>query len=109
MNWAFLAVLLPLSSPDDGTGTTVIDERTRLIRDLKAWEQGTPLVGLTEKELLRKLGEPTSKEDGVWYYNGRLRLRAGLMELRTVHFARGRVVSAPLTLVPIGCIEVRER
>jgi len=109
MNWAFLAVLLPLSSPDDGTGTTVIDERARLIHDLKAWEQGTPLVGLTEKELLRKLGEPTSREDGAWYYHGRLHLRAGLIELRTVRFAKGRVASAPLTLTPVGCIEFRER
>src|SRR5207249_1321212 len=103
MNWAILTFLVPLSSPNIDTGATVVDERARLVRELEMWERGARYVGLTENELLRELGEPASKAESVWTYRRRTGVDPQFLEERIVRFVNGRVVSAPLTVIPLGC------
>ena len=66
---------------------------------------GKAYVGLSEKEILRSLGEPTDKRNGVWEYGSRVPRSPGYHSfawMRVVRFKNGRVVSAEYEPVFIG-------
>ncbi len=74
------------------------------------WHTGKRYVGLTEKELVRQLGEPASRRPGVWEYWDRL--GPGFhshRRVRVVTFHGGRVTAAPVEMRPVGCIIVEPR
>jgi hypothetical protein len=76
----------------------------------EAWHAGKRFIGLTEKELVRELGEPTSKKPGVWEYWRRLGPGFhSFQPVRVVRFAEGRVTSAAIEMRPVGCIIVEPR
>jgi hypothetical protein len=67
---------------------------------------GKAYLGRTEKELLQRLGEPTSKQGNIWTYAEPFKVPAlsGLayQAERVVEFKDGRVVSAPLRQRCVG-------
>src|SRR4051794_6443353 len=72
---------------------------------LIAWETGKDFIGLTEKELLAKLGEPTSKKPGLWEYWQPLGPGAHSFRwVRVVRFQNGKVGSAAMQERGVGCI-----
>ena len=78
-------------------------------KQVEEWATGKALVGMTEQELVRRLGEPTSKKDGVWEY--RQPLGPGFHEFvykRVVRFKDGKAIAAPEVRAPVGCIIVEE-
>jgi hypothetical protein len=75
-----------------------------------AAESGKAYLGLTEKELIGALGQPTSRRPGVWEYWDRLGPGFNSHQrVRVVRFARGRVTSAAVEWRPVGCIIVEPR
>jgi hypothetical protein len=83
-------------------------ELQRLVRLLHAHDIGTPFLGLTEQQLRQQLGNPTSVEKGVWYYE-EPRGFHDFISQRVVRFANGKVVSAKVERTPVGCIYYVER
>jgi hypothetical protein len=76
----------------------------------QAWQSGKRFIGLTEKELVRELGEPTSRKPGVWEYWKRLGPGFHSHQwVRVVRFDGGRVTAAPIEMRPVGCIIVEPR
>jgi hypothetical protein len=69
-------------------------------------EEGVAYVGLTEAEVLKKLGAPTAKEKDVWEYREPLRgIPGGCIDhrvLRRIQFEKGKVVSAARIREGIG-------
>jgi hypothetical protein len=76
-----------------------------------AWESGKDFVGLSEKEVLRKLGEPTAKREGAWEYWERLGPGFhSFQHVRVVRFDEsGRVKTAAMEQRGVGCIIVEPR
>jgi len=67
---------------------------------------GKAYLGLTEKELLQRLGEPTSQKGHTWHYADPFKVPAlsGLAyrSERVVEFQNGRVVSAAMRRHCVG-------
>jgi hypothetical protein len=76
----------------------------RLVRALAEDAKGTAYLGLTEQQLRQRLGNPTSAEKGVWCYE---RSAPAGIEVRVVRFADGKVVSARLRYIEVGCRQLR--
>jgi len=79
-------------------------ERARLSQALHDWDTGKPYLGLSEKEVLDKLGKPTSTKPGVWEYRERHVPDYLFVWVRVVRFKEGKVVSAAREERPVGCI-----
>jgi hypothetical protein len=73
-------------------------------RPLQPWQES---VGLSEREILDRWGEPTSRASDAWRYEQRL--GPGAHSFKTVvvlHFAAGTVERVTTEEKPVGCIIV---
>lgn len=71
---------------------------------IDAWLSGKDFIGLSEKEIIQRLGKPSSKQPGVWEYQD-WNLGPGyhsFIRVRVIGFKDGRVVSAPLKMRGVG-------
>jgi hypothetical protein len=82
----------------------------RLLAQVEAWDSGATFLGLSEKEVVRRLGQPTSRRPGVWEYWAPLGPGCHThREVRVVRFTAGRVISAAVELRGVGCIIVERK
>jgi hypothetical protein len=100
-----LCAVLMLAGGVDDTG-----EAARALRQLEAWHAGKEYIGLSEADVLCRLGPPSARRPGAWEYREPLGPGAhSFVLVRVVRFRDGRVVAAALEERPVGCILIEPR
>jgi hypothetical protein len=98
---AALAVAPPSAEKDSDVAA--------LLAELHDWHTGKTFLGMTEKEVLKELGKPTSTKPGVWEYQEREAHDDLFAWVRVIRFKGGKVVSAAREGRAVGCLYRKRR